>query len=91
MTTHPALIAPSRVAILLIALTLVTAAAWACPSCKDNLDAAANGANLGRGFYYSILAMASAPFAAVGAIFFAVTRANRRGAPSGPPQRESNY
>ncbi len=69
-----------RIVILIAAMTLVTAAAWACPSCKDNLDAAANGANLGRGFYYSILAMVSAPFVAVGAITTAIIRANRRGA-----------
>jgi hypothetical protein len=62
-----------RIAILIAAMTLVTAVAWACPSCKDNLDAAANGANLGRGFYY-------APFVAVGAITTAIIRANRRGA-----------
>ena len=64
--------------ILLAAMTFVAASAWACPSCKDNLDAAANGGNLGRGFYYSILAMASAPYAAIGVIIFAVTRAIRR-------------
>ena len=81
MTACPTPIKWSRIALLVVAMTLVTAGAWACPSCKDNLDAAANGSDLGRGFYYSILAMASAPFAAVGAIFFAVTRANRRAHP----------
>ena len=38
----------------LLVVTLLcafAAAAHACPSCKDNLDAAANGGGLGRGFY----------------------------------------
>ena len=71
--------------VLLVALVCaVAAAAHACPSCKDNLDAAANGGGLGRGFYYSILAMVTAPYLAAGAIGFAVWRTVRRTRPPVP-------
>lgn len=71
----------------LLVVTLLcafAAAAHACPSCKDNLDAAANGGGLGRGFYYSILAMVTAPYLAAGAIGFAIWRAVRRVRPAVP-------
>ncbi len=41
---------------------------------------------LGRGFYYSILLMVSAPFVVVGALFFRIARMRRRGLlPGGRP------
>jgi len=73
-------------AVLLAVLLPVLAAA--CPLCKDALEdqAKLNGGvpnELGRGFYYSILLMVSAPFAVVGSLFFRIYRSRRR--PSGAP------
>jgi hypothetical protein len=77
---------PSKKALIAAALLvlLLPALAVACPLCKDALeDQAANGGvpnELGRGFYYSILLMVSAPFAVVGGLFFRIYRSRRRGA-----------
>jgi hypothetical protein len=66
-------------AILLLILPAILAA---CPLCKDALeDQAKNGGvpnELGRGFYYSILLMVSAPFAVVGGLFYRIYRGRRR-------------
>ena len=70
------------VALLLVVLPVVLSA---CPLCKDNLEdqAKMGGApnELGRGFYYSILLMVSAPFLLVGTLIFRIYRSRRlRGA-----------
>ncbi|HEY7112968.1 MAG TPA: hypothetical protein VIA45_08550 [Thermoanaerobaculia bacterium] len=69
-------------ALLLIVLPIVLSA---CPLCKDNLEdqAKMGGApnELGRGFYYSILLMVSAPFLMVGFLALKIYRTRRlRGA-----------
>ena len=68
--------------VAVVVLVVAAALASACPLCKDALeDHAKNGevANeLGRGFYYSILLMVSAPFAVVGGLFFQIRRNRRR-------------
>lgn len=66
-------------ALLLVLLPVVLSA---CPLCKDNLEDQAKmggGApnELGRGFYYSILLMVSAPFLAIGVVAFRIYRARR--------------
>ena len=69
-------------AVALVALVLLPVVASACPLCKDALeDQAKSGGvpnELGRGFYYSILLMVSAPFAVVGGLFFRIYRSRRR-------------
>ena len=72
-------------AVALVALVLLPAILSACPLCKDALEDANSGVpnQLGRGFYYSILLMVSAPFAVVGALFLRITRMRRRGLPAG--------
>jgi heme/copper-type cytochrome/quinol oxidase subunit 2 len=69
-------------ALLLVLLPVVLSA---CPLCKDALeDQAKNGGvpnELGRGFYYSILLMVSAPFLVMGGLVLKISRARRlRGA-----------
>jgi heme/copper-type cytochrome/quinol oxidase subunit 2 len=69
-------------ALLLVLLPVVLSA---CPLCKDALeDQAKNGGvpnELGRGFYYSILLMVSAPFLVMGGLVLKIYRARRlRGA-----------
>jgi len=70
-----------------VVLVLAAALASACPLCKDALeDQTKNGGvpnELGRGFYYSILLMVSAPFAVVGGLFFQIRRNRRRAAGAG--------
>jgi hypothetical protein len=68
-------------AVALVALVLLPALLSACPLCKDALEDANSGVpnQLGRGFYYSILLMVSAPFVVVGALFFRISRMRRRG------------
>ncbi|MFO0895863.1 MAG: hypothetical protein U0836_00420 [Pirellulales bacterium] len=53
-------------AVLLISAALAQPA-LACPNCKDSFaEQGANGKNLARGFYWSILFMMGAPFAILG-------------------------
>lgn len=49
-------------ATLLVALLLLADAALACPTCKDNMAADPDSANLVRGYFWSILFMMSMPF-----------------------------
>ncbi len=66
-------------ALLLVLLPVVLSA---CPLCKDNLeDQAKMGGTaneLGRGFYYSILLMVSAPFLAIAVVAFLIYRTRRQ-------------
>jgi heme/copper-type cytochrome/quinol oxidase subunit 2 len=73
----------SRVTLLAVCLAVVlgtASVASACPSCQAAL--AAEGGDLARGIYYSILFMMSMPFAIVGsfgAMFYcAVKREQKR-------------
>jgi hypothetical protein len=55
--------------LLAVAFVLLAAdAAWACPTCKDNLAHNPATAGLARGFYYSILLMVSMPFVIFGGL-----------------------
>ena len=66
--------------VAMVALALLPALLSACPLCKDALEDKTTGApnQLGAGFYYSILLMVSAPFLAVGVVFFRIYRTRRR-------------
>jgi hypothetical protein len=70
--------------ILILAALLLPAVAAACPDCKDaksDSEAPGGSANLGQGFYWSILLMMAAPFAVVASVGFLVVRSRRsRGA-----------
>lgn len=71
----------SRVLVVaMVALALLPALLSACPLCKDALEDRTTGVanDLGRGFYYSILLMLSAPFLVVGGLFFRIYRTRRR-------------
>lgn len=70
--------------LLLLAALLLPAVAVACPDCKDatsDAETPGGSANLGRGFYWSILFMMAAPFAVVASVGFLVVKSRRaRGA-----------
>ena len=60
-------------------LVLLTGVADACPTCKDGLAAAdSQGANLARGYFYSILLMLAMPFTLAGSFGLYVWREFRR-------------
>ena len=77
-----------RIAVLvLIAAALLPAVAGACPTCKDatsDAETPGGSADLGRGFFWSILLMLAAPFSVIGGGAFAIVRARRRRAREGP-------
>ena len=53
--------------------------AWGCPTCKDGLQAAdSEGANIARGYFYSILLMIAMPFTLAGSFGFYCWREMRR-------------
>jgi len=61
------------------AMVLWAAAADACPTCKDGLAAAdSQGANIARGYFYSILLMLAMPFTLAGSFGLYVWREFRR-------------
>ncbi|MGH9366640.1 MAG: hypothetical protein ACRD3M_03085 [Thermoanaerobaculia bacterium] len=63
----------------LVGLALLPALLSACPLCKDALEDRGGAPNqLGKGFYYSILLMMSAPFLLVSGLFFKIYLARRR-------------
>jgi hypothetical protein len=64
------------VAIAALAVVVVTAAASACPLCKE--EVADSGPGMWRGMFWSILLMVSMPFAAAGTVILLVLRAKRR-------------
>ncbi|MCA1612030.1 MAG: hypothetical protein LC780_14500 [Acidobacteria bacterium] len=68
-------------ALLVLLVSLVPAAAGACPLCRDakaDTDYAGGTASLPNGFYYSILFMVCAPFAVVGGLVTRIVLARRR-------------
>ncbi len=68
-------------AVVVLLLSLVPAAAGACPLCRDakaDTDYAGGTASLPNGFYYSILFMVCAPFAVVGGLVTRIVLARRR-------------
>ena len=69
------------VLVLLLAAILAPAIAGACPTCKDassDADTPGGSANLGRGFFWSILLMLAAPFTVVGGVAVVILRHRRR-------------
>ena len=63
----------------LSAILLLPAALSACPLCKDALEDPGGVPNqVGKGFYYSILLMMSAPFLLVGGLILKIFLARRR-------------
>ncbi len=70
------------VAIAVLAAIVLTAAASACPLCKEETPNA--GPGMWRGMFWSILLMMSMPFAAAGTVVLLVLRAKRRQAAALP-------
>lgn len=65
-------------AAVIITVSCVAAAAWACPTCKEDLANDPQGRGLATGFYYSILLMMSMPFALMGMLGFVAYRSVKR-------------
>ena len=64
---------------VLIVSIAVGGDAWGCPTCKDGLQAAdSEGANIARGYFYSILLMIAMPFTLAGSFGLYVWREMRR-------------
>jgi hypothetical protein len=66
---------------MLAVAVLLPAIAGACPNCKDassDADTPGGSADLGRGFFWSILLMIAAPFTAVGGLAAVILRKRRR-------------
>ncbi|MBT4886064.1 MAG: hypothetical protein HON07_02490, partial [Planctomycetaceae bacterium] len=69
---------------LLIACLAISNDVLGCPTCKDGLAAAdSEGANIARGYFYSILLMIAMPFTLAGSFGLYVWRETRR-------QRQAN-
>jgi hypothetical protein len=74
-------VAVSLVLLAVLVAAVLPAVAAACPDCKDaasDAETPGGSANLGRGFYWSILLMVAAPFAVAGGVTLAILRARRR-------------
>ena len=79
--SHSMQIAGRIALILLLAAVLAPAIAGACPNCKDatsDAETPGGSANLGRGFFWSILLMVAAPFTVVGSVAVVILRNRRR-------------
>ena len=64
---------------LLIACLAISNDVLGCPTCKDGLAAAdSEGANIARGYFYSILLMIAMPFMLAGSFGLYVWRETRR-------------
>lgn len=67
------------VAVAVVVVTLWSAAASACPTCKDSVDTSdPDGLNLARGYFFSILIMLAMPFTLAGSFGCYVWREMRR-------------
>lgn len=79
--SHSMQIAGRVALVLLLAAVLAPAIAGACPNCKDatsDTETPGGSANLGRGFFWSILLMVAAPFTVVGSVAVVILRNRRR-------------
>lgn len=64
---------------LLIVCLAISTETLGCPGCKDGLAAAdSEGANIARGYFYSILLMMAMPFTLAGSFGLYVWRETRR-------------
>ena len=65
--------------VLVIICIIAASEAVGCPTCKDGLQAAdSEGANIARGYFYSILLMIAMPFTLAGSFGLYVWREMRR-------------
>jgi|GEM_PF-929861 len=65
--------------LVLLTVALAAADALGCPNCKDAVNTAdADGLNLARGYFYSILLMLAMPFTLAGSFGCYVWREMRR-------------
>ena len=65
--------------VLALACIIAGSEALGCPTCKDGLQAAdSEGANIARGYFYSILLMIAMPFTLAGSFGLYVWREMRR-------------
>jgi len=66
-------------ALVVCLLVILAGVSEACPTCKDGLAAAdSQGANIARGYFYSILLMIAMPFTLAGSFGLYVWREFRR-------------
>jgi hypothetical protein len=80
---------PLAIACLFIA-AFVAADAFGCPTCKDGIAANdTEGANLARGYFYSILLMLAMPLTLVSSFGAYVWREMRRQQRQGQPSPDS--
>jgi hypothetical protein len=64
---------------LVVAGALAAGDAFGCPNCKDAFDTSgSDGANIARGYFYSILLMLAMPFTLAGSFGAYVWREMRR-------------
>ena len=76
---NPVMKARVFVVACLLSAVLVAADAFGCPTCKDGIAATdAEGANLARGYFYSILLMLAMPLTLVSSFGAYVWREMRR-------------
>lgn len=81
---------PLAIACLLVA-AFIAAEAFGCPTCKDGIAANdTEGANLARGYFYSILLMLAMPLTLVSSFGAYVWREMRRQQRQGAPGLESH-
>ena len=77
--------------VCLLVVVLVAAEAFGCPTCKDGIAANdTEGANLARGYFYSILLMLAMPLTLVSSFGAYVWREMRRQQRQGAPGLESH-
>ena len=70
---------PTYLALVVCLLVMLAGVGEACPTCKDGLAAAdSQGANIARGYFYSILLMLAMPFTLAGSFGLYVWREFRR-------------
>jgi hypothetical protein len=67
-----------RTALAAALVVCVASAAWACPTCKEDLANNPQGQGLAAGFYYSILFMMSMPFLIIGTLGTVAYRSVKR-------------
>jgi hypothetical protein len=67
-----------RTALAAALVACVASAAWACPTCKEDLANNPQGQGLAAGFYYSILFMMSMPFLIIGTLGTVAYRSVKR-------------
>lgn len=76
---------PTTVVLGACLLVVLAGVAEACPTCKEGLAAAdSQGANIARGYFYSILLMLAMPFTLAGSFGLYVWREFRRQQQAGP-------